>query len=124
MSSIFIEQALSESGLPDSGTTKIDDVFGRITFNASCWTKVITISYFGIKQKVPIFIHTFDGSINSIQRECYEEFMSDIEGTLENHKDIFKRGITIDSLIFQIDSLVVILTGKTEDEYYALEFEP
>lgn len=124
MSSVFIDQALNESGAPDSGTTKIDEVFGRITFNSNCWTKYVNISYYGIKQKVPIFIHSFDGSINSIQRECYEEFMSDIEGTLENHKDLFKRGIIIDSLIFQIDSLVVILQGKSEDDYYALEFEP
>lgn len=124
MSSIFVEQALIESGMPDSGTRVTDDVFGRLTFVPNVWTKQVTISYFGIKHVVPISIHTMDGSINDIQRECFEEFMNDIEGTLENYKSVFRTGSKIDSLVFQLDSLVVIIEGKTEDDFMVLEFEP
>lgn len=123
MSSIFVDQALIEAGMPDADTKITDDVFGRLTFKPNVWTKTVSISYFGINHSVPIFIHTTDGSINSIQKDCYTEFMNDIEGTLDEYKSVFKTGSKIDCLIFQLDSLVVVLTGKTDDDYMVLEFE-
>lgn len=124
MSSIFVQQALIESGMPDVDTKITDEVFGRLTFVPNTWTKQVKLSYYGIRHSVPIYIHTHDGTINDIQRDCYEEFMSDIEDVLDDYKYIFKSGSKIDCLVFQTDSLVVILTGKTDDDYMVLEFEP
>lgn len=123
MESIFIKQALIENGMPEADTKITDDVFGRLTFVPNVWTKQVQLNYFGIKHYVPIYVHTTNGSINSIQRECYQEFMDDIEGTLDDYKSVFKTGSKVECLVFQLDSLVVVLTGKTEDDYMVLEFE-
>lgn len=124
MSSIFVRQAMTESGLPQPDTKITDEVFGRLTFEPNTWTKYLQLSYFGIKQSVPIYIHTYDGSINDLQRDCYEEFTSDPEGVLEDYRNILKSGYKIDCLVFQTDSLLVMFTGKNEDDYMVAEFEP
>ena len=123
MSSLFVENALLESGMPEAGTSINDEVFGKLTFMPNAWTKSVHLNYFGLQHSISIYVHTKEGKINDIQRECYKEFMSDIEGTLNDYKNIFKTGSKIDCLVFQLDSLVVVLTGKTDDEYMVLEFE-
>ena len=123
MTSIFIQQAMLESGMPQPQQKIVDNVFGTLTFVPNVWTKYIHLSYFGIEQNVPIYIHTVNGSINNTQYDCYTEFTNDVEGVLSEYKYIFKNGIKIDSLVFQLDSLVVILTGNSESDYMVLEFE-